>query len=498
MANPKHVKWLLEGAASWNARREQEDFKPDFKGTNIYEKFQQAGQLDKDGYIPLVGINLSNADFRKSSLTTPSAICGADLRQANLWSANFRDAHLPNSKLDGASLAGASFDGANMLGASLAGPDTKMASTTFSRTDLFEADLRNTDVANSYFGHAYLGCAKLAGADLVNADLTGADLADSRPWEAMLFAQNNPTSSARHGSAVYCVADLIEECRHAKRSNAGHALYFRGERTTDWKLRPSVMRHNLPKRKFTLRHKEGEMLIDLMSRRPEDFVNVTSAFGQWVLAQHHGLKTRLLDITRNPLVALFWACQSAPGRNDELGRLHIFSVPRKLVKPFSSDIVRILANFAKLSLGEQNALLGSTWDDLRNGGHCFENLEQGSTQAAMNALYHMIREEKPHFREEIDPKDFFRVFVVEPQQSFQRIRAQSGAFLLSAFHERFERSEILNWNPQVPIYDHSTLVVPQEVKQDILAELRLLNITAESLVPSLDQEAKTITEIHSK
>ena len=41
MANPEHIKWLLEGVESWSARCEQEDFKPDFAGANIYEEFQK-------------------------------------------------------------------------------------------------------------------------------------------------------------------------------------------------------------------------------------------------------------------------------------------------------------------------------------------------------------------------------------------------------------------------------------------------------------------------
>ena len=87
-------------------------------------------------------------------------------------------------------------------------------------------------------------------------------------------------------------------------------------------------------------------------------------------------------------------------------------------------------NFAKLFEGKQALLLGKIGSN-RDEYH-----------EAMGRLYHFIHEEKPYFKIRIDPRDFFRVFVVEPQQSFERIRAQSGAFLISAFHERFERDEI--------------------------------------------------------
>ena len=140
------------------------------------------------------------------------------------------------------------------------------------------------------------------------------------------------------------------------------------------------------------------------------------------------------------LVALFSACESQ--KKD--GRMHIFSVPRSLVKPFSSDVVSILASFAKLPCPDQNLLLGWTLGDIKK-----KEPKEGlryDYRASMRRLYHLIRQEKPFFEERIDPRDFYRVFVVEPQQAFARIRAQSGAFLISAFHERFETREILKWN----------------------------------------------------
>ena len=115
----------------------------------------------------------------------------------------------------------------------------------------------------------------------------------------------------------------------------------------------------------------------------------------------------------------------------------------------------------------------------------------------MQRLYHQIRQERPHFAERIEQRDFWRVFVVNPLQSFERIRAQSGAFLISAFHERFERNKVLKWNEQVPLYDHVSLDVPSQIKQQLIDELRLLGVAREFLLPGLDEAAKAITQRHT-
>ena len=265
-------------------------------------------------------------------------------------------------------------------------------------------------------------------------------------------------------------------------------LYFRGESRTKSgnrtrKLEPSIMRDPV------LHSNERNMLLDLMSRRPENFEGVTSALSQWVLAQHHGLKTRLLDTTRNPLVALFNVVKN----NHVDGRIHVFSVPRSIVKPFSSDTVRIITNFAKLSRVEQNQLLG--FRDQKKGYHLSITRDHDGISTysnTMNRLYDLIWQEKPGFAKKIDPKDFFGVYIVEPQQSFPRIRAQSGAFLISAFHQRFERDKVESLNPSTPMYEHSVFKVPADRKQQIADQLQLLGIDREALFPGLDEAANSV------
>ncbi len=100
---------------------------------------------------------------------------------------------------------------------------------------------------------------------------------------------------------------------------------YRGQ-TRDWPLLPSIGRYPDAVHRYEDWRGFHEEIVNTFLRLPHPFLSEYPKSGaeSWVVGQHHGLPTRLLDTTTNPLKALFFAVNN-PAEDAHDGVLWTFS-----------------------------------------------------------------------------------------------------------------------------------------------------------------------------
>lgn len=133
------------------------------------------------------------------------------------------------------------------------------------------------------------------------------------------------------------------------RENKSERVFFRGESKDygDSSFTPSLFRD------IQLKENETSMYNDVLFSLPDLFDEDQTTFERLVRMQHYGLPTRLLDVTTNPLVALYFACVE---NKDEDGIVFISTISNRYIKLYDNPSVEFLSRVSLLGKIDQEVI----------------------------------------------------------------------------------------------------------------------------------------------
>ncbi|MBW2942147.1 FRG domain-containing protein [Zhongshania aquimaris] len=288
----------------------------------------------------------------------------------------------------------------------------------------------------------------------------------------------------RENQKIGSIKTFIERLEKLELDTPSDSVYyFRGHSDYEgFKLTPSIYRET------EWINNEHRMYREIIMKCPNDFSQIKTAFEKLVKMQHYSLPTRLLDLTANPLAALFFAVNENLDKDAEV---LIFKVPKKEVKYYDSDTVSILTNLAKRP------------EDFEIQSIKGQDKEKFNKEKQITYLLHEIKEEKPYFSPVIVESDLESVVCVKPKLDNPRIIRQDGAFFVFGINGnktkparvpdsyRFSTDNINSLNYSSEPY---RLIINKSGKNKILGQLATLGINVATMFPEIDSVSKYIKE----
>jgi len=223
----------------------------------------------------------------------------------------------------------------------------------------------------------------------------------------------------------------------------GEIVWFRGHSRADWHLVPSLAR------KAAHLNAESALLKRFMQNAVPHLDRLPTAEWEWMfLMQHHRAPTRLLDWSESPLAALYFAVSEARDQKRE-GAL------------WCVDPIALNRDVAKINFSFSNEIPAFSLDTV------LENYLPSRVTDAKSIMT--------------------PVAIVGPRNT-ARMAAQLGVFTIN--HRDHTAIEALGAGHHIWRW-----IITAARKKSLLADLKLLGITALSLFPELDRVADVSKEL---
>ena len=283
---------------------------------------------------------------------------------------------------------------------------------------------------------------------------------------------------------IETVTDFIDEVTKYAKTESRFKCY-RGQQDSSWENIPGLFRPDLGK----FEENEKRATRDLVAVHPNEFSTDQTMFDRLVRMQHFGLPTRLMDVSLNPLVALYFATVQSAKNDLTDGIVTAFAIPSGREKYYDSDAISCLANLANMTKKEKEEIVGIR-DAKEPGTPKSEEIERINQEPVYQRLHQFIRAEKPYFLPIINPVDLFKPYYVHPKMSNRRILSQAGGFIIFGLIPpqkiRFAYA-----------IQETKFLIPKTAKPHIRKSLDLLGITESNLFPEIDKAAQRIKHSYS-
>lgn len=275
-------------------------------------------------------------------------------------------------------------------------------------------------------------------------------------------------------------------------------LYFRGQSKREaegYPLTPSVARYqHLASLSLAEREQIECEVLETFSNHLLTYVRhrPLTAWEELAIAQHHGLPTRFMDWTTNPLVALYFAVRNTGNRAGDSAVYVLISNPKRYadvrrgqnaqVVPVA-DTATVFAggsaiDLAKIYTDERDS---STVEDEQDGYSEFGLDEDTRAGESSDPTATEVSEEVAANERQDLPTPFkiTENIIYDPPHVSPRIRAQDGVLLAC-------------WRPMRPLddKDYLEIVIKQSAHDEIRRRLDQYGVFDKQLFPDLDGIAK--------
>jgi hypothetical protein len=231
---------------------------------------------------------------------------------------------------------------------------------------------------------------------------------------------------------IESISGFLEKCfANPLLKKDGISVFYRGVN----RKFPDVTRHvpglyHPPNRFYK---KEDIIFKEVVSVFPDQMLAQRLTIEKLFIMQHYRYPTRIMDMSKNPLVSLFFACFADKGREASLnedGIVYVYAVPEEKIKFSDSDTVSILANLCKrpntFSIDSKYNINRDATEKERKAFNAEEEIQY---------LVYEIQEEKPHFRPLVQPSTINSVVCLRPRHE-QPAHNPAGRLFFPVRHKR--------------------------------------------------------------